>query len=247
MIKRFSLSVLCLLSALAVQAANISFVLSNSINGTSDTNWFLLSPVSTPLANGQFLLTGVPERVYPGTGIILTNLSPGNYCASNKFLATSFASPYGSGTPLGVFFAVPNDPSTNVYSFCGPGILISGANTYNYTPGVARIVGTNGVQVYPGNAPNVAVVDGLLISVTNSTSLPVWSSIGGFVYPSGSWSTNNGWIGVNDVIFPAGTNYWVPPDYIPYPGPPNITPPFVAFIVVDSNGRQWQYIANGWR
>lgn len=164
--KRFLSIGLCLFVAVTtvVHAANISFVLSNSVSGTSDTNWFLLTPVSTPLANGQFMLTGVPIRVYPGTGIILTNLQPGNYCASNKFLATSFASPYGSGTPLGVFFAVPNDPSTNVYSFCGPGSLISGANTYNYTPGVNFISGTNGLSVYPGKYPGMFVIDGSGIS-----------------------------------------------------------------------------------
>jgi hypothetical protein len=37
-----------------------------------------------------------------------------------------------------------------------------------------------------------------------------------------------------------------PPDYIPYAGPPTLAPPSLQNIVVDVNGRQWQYYNGGW-
>lgn len=37
------------------------------------------------------------------------------------------------------------------------------------------------------------------------------------------------------------------PDSINYPGPPALNPPDVAYIVVDSNYRQWQYGPSGWQ
>ena len=36
------------------------------------------------------------------------------------------------------------------------------------------------------------------------------------------------------------------PDYYASPGPPNLPPPAYQHIVVDSNGRQWQYFNNTW-
>lgn len=35
-------------------------------------------------------------------------------------------------------------------------------------------------------------------------------------------------------------------DYIDYPGPPNLIPPALSHIVVDSNGQQWMYYSGGW-
>jgi hypothetical protein len=34
--------------------------------------------------------------------------------------------------------------------------------------------------------------------------------------------------------------------YIAYAGPPLVNPPNLQNIVVDSNGRQWQYYNGGW-
>lgn len=36
------------------------------------------------------------------------------------------------------------------------------------------------------------------------------------------------------------------PDFINTPGPPTVNPPALQNIVVDSNGRQWQYFNGGW-
>jgi hypothetical protein len=36
------------------------------------------------------------------------------------------------------------------------------------------------------------------------------------------------------------------PDYIDYAGPPTDVPPSLQNIVVDVNGRQWQYFQNTW-
>lgn len=36
------------------------------------------------------------------------------------------------------------------------------------------------------------------------------------------------------------------PDSISYAGPPTINPPLIQNIVVDSNGRQWQWFNNQW-
>jgi hypothetical protein len=35
-------------------------------------------------------------------------------------------------------------------------------------------------------------------------------------------------------------------DSITYAGPPKVNPPSIQNIVVDSNGRQWQYFGGGW-
>ena len=35
-------------------------------------------------------------------------------------------------------------------------------------------------------------------------------------------------------------------DYIDYAGPPILTPPDLAHIIVDVNGQQWQYFQGGW-
>ena len=34
--------------------------------------------------------------------------------------------------------------------------------------------------------------------------------------------------------------------YIGYAGPPNVNPPALMNIVVDVNGRQWQYFGGAW-
>lgn len=36
------------------------------------------------------------------------------------------------------------------------------------------------------------------------------------------------------------------PDYINYAGPPVVNPPALQNIIVDINGRQWQYYNNAW-
>jgi len=36
------------------------------------------------------------------------------------------------------------------------------------------------------------------------------------------------------------------PDYIDYAGPPLVAPPALQYIVVDVNGRQWQYFNSQW-
>ena len=35
-------------------------------------------------------------------------------------------------------------------------------------------------------------------------------------------------------------------DFISYPGPPVVSPPLIAYIVVDSVGQQWMYYNNQW-
>lgn len=36
------------------------------------------------------------------------------------------------------------------------------------------------------------------------------------------------------------------PDYINYSGPPTIVPPAIQHVVVDIDGRQWQFFSNTW-
>jgi len=47
-------------------------------------------------------------------------------------------------------------------------------------------------------------------------------------------------------IIANGINSNAASGYINYAGPPTSTPPAIAYIVVDVNGRQWQYWGGAW-
>ena len=147
-----------LLTAAGVHGANIRFATTNTF-GLPDTNYIVLRPIGDPaMANGALISRGLPFRILPDAdGIVVTNLSAGHYAASNSVLVAQWLPTVG--TREGVIFAVPDDSTTNVYNI-GPDIVISGANVFNYTPGVRRLIGTNGIVVTPTTGVGELTIDG---------------------------------------------------------------------------------------
>jgi hypothetical protein len=141
--KIFALIVLMLL-CVSSYGGFVQITTTNSI-GQADTNAFWLTPISTPvLADGTWVGTGLRIRVTPNSsGIVITNLAPGNWCASNQFIVNQWSG--NIGTSKGILFNVTPYSDTNIYPVNQ--LLISGGNTFNYSYGVRQITGTNGVSV----------------------------------------------------------------------------------------------------
>lgn len=137
---------LCAL-ALSSPAAVVQFAFTNW-NSTTLTGTISVFQINGPNAYGNWLIMGLPERFSTTNGIITTNLLKGNY--EMRFLSIGVSN---------VLFAVPDDTSTNVYYVTQPengGIIISGAHTYNYSPGVQRLTSQDSsVTITPGNGMGV--------------------------------------------------------------------------------------------
>ena len=83
-----------------------------------------------------------------------------------------------------------------------------------------------------------------------------WPNPNGNIAPG---TPGNGAVYSQDGVVPANAWFWDvdnqiwvqqggtgAADYIGYAGPPNVNPPLLANIVVDVNGRQWQFFNNQW-
>lgn len=154
-IARFAAFLACGFGAmLSAQAATVTFPLTNYFQSPFTNTGVRVFPVATPiLANGQPIITGLPTPLRMATnGVATTNLLGGNYLLTNTSPA------------IGILFAVPN--STNTYDVTA--LAISGYNTFNYTPGVSSVIGTNGIVTTPANGKGDVIIDGAAFAPTFS-------------------------------------------------------------------------------
>lgn len=94
------------------------------------TNALKITPVSTNAASdGTYLITGAANFLNSTNGLYTNSLAVGNYRIDVQGLSV---------TP--VIYAVPNDSMT----YQVQQLLLSGYNTYNYTPGVLQILNPDG-------------------------------------------------------------------------------------------------------
>ena len=172
----------CLVFAsLVVNAANVSFVVTNTMTGQPDTNgiWIqALNPNANP--DGSYNSVGLPTIIFPP--IVWTNMYQGFYSASNQFIVQSLLGPGLPGTSAGVIFAVDN--STNSYSFLR--YPQSGYGVGNWYAGLAGAYGTNGINT--GITNGVLTIDGS--GITASVSSNGIQAALGYIPPSLPTITN---------------------------------------------------------
>lgn len=106
-------------------------------NMTLATNNCRVTPVGPPTIQGQRFVIG-PGTIYSTTNGFFTNSM-----APNPYRLEILGTPYTN-----IFFAVPNDGL--LHNVTDPGMLISGANFYNFTPGVLQLTSvSNTVTINP--------------------------------------------------------------------------------------------------
>jgi len=126
--KLFLIIAMLLFAAADMFPATINFYMTNSL-GYADTNWIKIIPIAPYInSDGSVQTTGLPFRLYPNTnGFASTNLSAGNYLATNQFIVNTFAIPGSFGTSQGIVFTVPSSAGTYSFGLCA----ISGYNVFN--------------------------------------------------------------------------------------------------------------------
>lgn len=182
--------ILFILTCFSAQAATVQIAFTN-YDMTMMTGTVQVFPVGPVNAYGAWLVTGLPKRMSTTNGIITTNLLLGNYELRIPALGVS-----------NLIFAVPNDVSTNVYTVTTPdngGILISGANNYNYTPGVQQVTSADSTITFTpisgkGKVDFSAGVNtnNILAALRSAASLIISSNQNGAVYiAAGNLSASN--------------------------------------------------------
>lgn len=138
-----------MLAVLFGRAATVTFTMTNSV-GNPDTNSILIQPIASSInADGSVQTAGLPFRIYPNTGgIVSTNLQGGNYLATNAFICSQYVGPGNFGTSQGIIFAVPN--SSGTYPFGQ--LAISGYNVFNYN-GASFVVTASNIFAAIGYTP----------------------------------------------------------------------------------------------
>ena len=169
------------LIAMSLQSATITFTLTNSV-GQPDTNRIKLQPLqSYANADGSYQTAGFPFWIQPDTnGYVQTNLSQGNWIATNSFICSQYRGAGSVGTSQGVIFAVPFGSGT--YSFVQ--VAVSGYNVFNYNGAALQSAYTNIVATLGFTPLTPLQTTNLAQSVTNGHTSIVFSNPSAFTTPS---------------------------------------------------------------